>query len=92
MFLESLIKEQMSESAIQILQLIISQMNMLLCLVNDLLDIKLIENDRFQPRFIKFSPIQAFEFVVEIFKPHATMQKTSMSIAVVSADCMNACV
>ena len=42
---------------------------MLLCLVNDLLDIKLIENDKFVPRLIKFNPMQAFEFVREIFKP-----------------------
>ena len=51
------------------LHLVISQLNMLLCLVNGVLDIKLIENDRFKARCIKFDPTKALEFVVEIFKP-----------------------
>ena len=42
MFLEGLVSQTKSQANLAILQLIISQLNLLLCLVNDVLDLKLI--------------------------------------------------
>ena len=47
MFLESLIVEHLSQSGQKLIKLITMQINLLLCLVNDILDIKLIEEDKF---------------------------------------------
>lgn len=41
MFLESLIARSLAPDVLRILNLIVSQLNLLLCLVNDVLDIKL---------------------------------------------------
>jgi len=40
--------------------IIISQVNLLLCLVNDMLDIKLIEEGKFVPKNSLFKPRDAF--------------------------------
>ena len=48
MFLERLLFEVMSAQAKSFLQIIISQINLLLCLVNDIFDLKLIEENIFR--------------------------------------------
>ena len=47
MFLESLMCESLSESSRTIVKIITAQVNLLLCLVNDILDFKLIEENKF---------------------------------------------
>ena len=47
MFLESLLIEKLSKSGQKLVKLITMQINLLLCLVNDILDIKLIEENKF---------------------------------------------
>jgi len=59
--------------------LIISQVNMLLCLVNDSLDMQLIEQDKFVPKIEVFSPSEAFKFILQVFEPTSKIQKTKLS-------------
>ena len=67
-------QHKLEENAVSLINLIVSQLNMLLCLVNDVLDIKLIQSQKFQPRFVKFDPIKdALEFIVTMFKSQAEM-------------------
>ena len=42
---------------VRVLTLIITQLNLLLSLVNDVLDIKLIESGKFVPKFETFNPL-----------------------------------
>ena len=70
MLLESLlINYKLSNAAKSVIWLIISQVNMLLCLVNDSLDMQLIEQDKFVPKIEVFSPSEAFKFILQVFEP-----------------------
>ena len=42
---------------------------MLLCLVNDILDLKLIEAGKYEPRNEVFDPISVLNFITAMFKP-----------------------
>ena len=69
MFLESLLGEQMTTQALHLIKIIISQINMLLCLVNDILDLKLIEENKFVAKNEIFSPQDTFNFITNMFAP-----------------------
>ena len=58
---------------------------MLLCLVNDVLDIKQIGMSKFEAKVIEFSPQSTLEFILAMFKPQAEMQGTRISCETVSA-------
>ena len=45
----------------------IAQINMLVCLVNDILDRKLIEMGSFSKKLEEFNPKQIFNFIVQMF-------------------------
>ena len=50
MILESIIQTPLSESLRNSIMIVISQINLLLCLVNDILDLKMIEQGKFLTR------------------------------------------
>ena len=54
-------------------------MNLLLCVVNDILDLKLIEEERFEPRKLIFSPGAVFKAVKDLFANYASMQGTKIT-------------
>ena len=58
---------QLDPQARETLWLVVQQINLLLCLVNDVLDLKLIESARFVLREINFSPESIFNFVLNMF-------------------------
>ena len=58
---------QLDPQARETLWLVVQQINLLLCLVNDVLDLKLIESARFVLREIIFSPESIFVFVLNMF-------------------------
>ena len=49
------------------IMLVISQSNLLLCLVNDILDFKLIKENQFMPKVELFKPIELFGFILNMF-------------------------
>jgi len=51
----------------KIVFLVISQLNLLLCLVNDVLDMKMIEQGKYEPKLEKFSPQGILKFIVNMF-------------------------
>ena len=61
------------------LHLIISQLNMLLCLVNDVLDIKMILHKKYEAKLEKFNPVNILNFIEQMFQPQAEMQRTEVS-------------
>ena len=56
------------------LWLVIQQINLLLCLVNDVLDLKLIEADKFISKETIFSPADTFTFILNMFAPQSKIQ------------------
>ena len=56
MFLEQLMEKMLEESVRAVLVLIVMQLNMLLCLVNDVLDIKMISQGNYDSKIEKFNP------------------------------------
>ena len=72
MFLESLLtKPGHSEGAFQMLSLVVSQLNLLLCLVNDVLDMKLIKVGKFEAKLTEFEPAKTLRFIEDMFRPQA---------------------
>ena len=83
MLLETLLDSVVLDSARQVILLVISQINLLLCLVNDILDLKMIQQNRFVTRLQEFNPLETFKFVIDIFRQHAEVQSTALSFEVV---------
>ncbi len=86
MFLENMMQTITDPEHSRMLQLIISQLNLLLCLVNDVLDIKLIESGKFEPKIQEFSPLETLQFIHDMFSPQASMQKSNLSFKTVSVE------
>ena len=57
----------LSAEAREMIIIIVSQVNLLLGIVNDILDLKLIEVGKFVPKLETFSPLAALEFAVSMF-------------------------
>ena len=66
-FLENLLCKEMSSAARDIIFIVISQINLLLCLVNDILDLKLIEENKFVAKKELFQPRETFNFITNMF-------------------------
>ena len=70
MLLDNVINTQNLEPAAQsTLWLVISSINVLLCLVNDQLDLGMIEQGKFKPKLESFMPAQTFQFILKMFTP-----------------------
>ena len=68
MLLESLLSRVKDKVMRDILLTIVSQINLLLCLVNDILDIKMMAEDKFVSRMEYFNPDETFKFIIKIFQ------------------------
>ena len=51
--------------------IVIAQINLLICLVQDMLDYKMFEQGQFVTRKERFSPAETFRFVLSIFAQQA---------------------
>ena len=69
MFLEGMIVNMKDPEQIRVITLITTQLNLLLCLVNDVLDIKLIESGKFESKMERFSPLKILKFITDMFNP-----------------------
>ncbi len=58
-----------AQEVIDILVLVINQLNLLLNLVNDLLDMKMLREGKFVNKVEKFSPHEVLDFVVKTLTP-----------------------
>ena len=66
MFLETVLDSDLSESIRSLLHIIQMHVNMLFITVNDMLDFRLIEEGKFEPKIEIFSPIEAFKFILNV--------------------------
>ena len=71
MLLEQLLQKENDSHARSIILIIISQLNLLLCLVNDVLDIKMINQGCYTPKLELFSPADVIQFILDMFQPQS---------------------
>ena len=67
MMMQMMLKELVNESQRQVMSIIISQINLIVCLVNDIADLKKIEEGRFFVHKVNFNPRETLKFVMGIF-------------------------
>ncbi len=68
MLLESLLSSIKDEQLRQMIMTVISQINLLLYLVNDILDMKMLRQKKFIKKEEEFNPTETLQFVASIFK------------------------
>ena len=56
-----------------------SQLNLLLSLVNDMLDLKMIKEGKYDPKLEIFNPSLTLDFIVSMFQPHSQAKNTFVS-------------
>ena len=66
-----MINNKERKKAIRIMNLIKFQLHMLLCFVNDLLDLRQINEGFFQEKQTTFDPNQTIQMIIEMFTPQA---------------------
>lgn len=72
MFLEQMIDQMiLDKESNNVLNLVISQLNLLLSLVSDVLDMKLINEGMFNSQMESFNPKSTLDFIVAMFKPQS---------------------
>ena len=59
--------------------LVISQINLLLCLVNDQMDLRMIDLNQFEIKNQRFAPAETFNFILNMFAPQVKMINTKIS-------------
>ena len=67
MFLTPLLKEPLDKSTLKSLCMVISQLNLLLSLVNGVIDMSTIEANCYEKKTTSFDPNKVLEFMIEMF-------------------------
>ena len=62
---------------------------MLLSLVNDILDLKLIEEGRFEPKTERFKPKEAIDFIFKMLYGQGALTNTEIQVDYTAADAAN---
>ena len=74
---------QTNATAIKMIELVKVSLNLLLSLVNDMVDLKLIKANQFTINMNIFSPLESIKFVKEIFDHSAQGNKLQLTIKTV---------
>lgn len=67
-FLEAILSQDIPAEVKKHVQLVLSQLCLLLNLVQGLLDLKAGQENRFVPRMVLFDPAKVFEEIIQLFK------------------------
>ena len=78
MILETVLQNLAKEALRETICVVISQVNLLLCLVTDMLDLKLLEQGQFVARKETFKIADVFHFVIKIFEFQAKLQASTI--------------
>ena len=65
MFLENLLLRNLGSQAVELIVIIISQINLVISSVNNMLDLRLIEKNEFVEKREKFTPRNTFSFLID---------------------------
>ena len=83
MFIEMILAMQTNAAAIKMIDLVKVSLNLLLSLVNDMVDLKLIKANQFTINMNIFSPLESIRFVNEIFDHDAQGKRLQLTIKTV---------
>ena len=79
MIMETVLQNLANDALRETICVVISQVNLLLCLVTDMLDLKLLEQGQFVARKETFKTADVFQFVFKIFEFQAKLQDSTIS-------------
>ena len=85
MFLESLLGDILTTDQRKTIDMVISQLNLLLCLVNGVIDINAIEQNKFERKAVTFKPLNVVNFIIAMFEMQAQIQQTAITSLIVTA-------
>ena len=85
MLMQSLLKTIVEESQKRLLLIITAQINMMICLLSDITDCKLIRMGQFKQRLERFDPNESFKFIKKMFSSQADMSNTDLTFHVIKA-------
>ena len=89
MFIDLLLKIIKNAEAIKLIELIRCSINLLLSLVNDIIDIKMIKSDNFCTKWTTFNPQEAIKFVLSMLGIQANSNKVELSFKAVPSWLLN---
>lgn len=82
MILEGLYSKIEDEAIKRTFMVVISEINLLICLFNDLMDLKLLDSREFSARKEVFDVKSIFEFIITMFAQQAELQRSSVQVEV----------
>ena len=85
MFLESILSELLSADQLETVRMVISQLNLLLSLVNGVIDIGAIEQNKFEEKPVTFKPLEIIHFIEAMFQMQAQISETTISSLIVTS-------
>ena len=86
MFLSPLLDdENLDENTRKTLLMVISQLNLLLSLVNGLIDLSAIGAQKFEPKAVTFRPMEVITFIKSMFEPQTKFMVTKIIHKIVTA-------
>ena len=66
--------------------IVVSMINLLLCLISNMLDLKLIEEGKFKPKKEIFKPRDTLDFILAMFEPHLRLVNSTLSVTIAEED------
>ena len=83
MFIDMILSLQLDPEAVKLITLIKSSLGLLMSLISDIVDLKLIKENQFMPTNEVFKPIKAFKFVKEMLGIQARGSQLQLSLKTV---------
>ena len=84
MLLESLQLTSLGVQAVELIVIIISQINLVISSVNNMLDLRLIERRKFVGKREAFAPRNTFNFLIKMFEPMSKLQNNEIEFCAYS--------
>ena len=78
MLLESLQLTSLGVQAVELIFIIISQINLVISSINNMLDLRLIERNKFVGKREAFAPRNTFSFLIKMFEPMSKLQNNEI--------------
>ena len=83
--MQSLLKRLYVDSQRRLLLMVIAQINLLICILSDIMDCRLIEKGYFKKRRENFNPVESIKFIVSMLTSHAEVHNTSLNYRALKA-------
>ena len=86
MFLSQIMQNELPDGVHEMMMLIVMKLNLLLSLVNDIVDMRMIEHGNFQANLVSLDVKKVLAFVQAMFSPQCKLIKTELFVKVVRSE------